>query len=330
MACRFFRKVYDLVIESDQELPGFTQVPDMASDWIFTIGDSPLGENGLTWVHEWIEPEKNAGKAVMACATSDKGYLLRFQGIADFSIDLDSKEIFGTPTNEDNPEGLVHLLLDQVIPRVLSHTGRPVLHASSVLLPDGSIIAFLGLSGKGKSTLAAAFHKSGYRVFSDDCLLVEKPAGQSPPAAIAAYPSLRLWSDSRERLFSDTVQFEQIAWYTQKRQHLMKDSVTALPPKALIAAIFILGDSPSKPQGKPIEIEVANGNRATVSLIESLFALDVNNKRRAVRDFGWAADLARSEMPIYVLNFYRKFSLLDDLVASVLEKVETMPSCNNG
>src|SRR5262249_8950886 len=49
-----------------------------------------------------------------------------------------------------------HLLLDQVLPLVLSHTGRLVLHASALDL-EGRGVAFVGSGGVGKSTLAASF-----------------------------------------------------------------------------------------------------------------------------------------------------------------------------
>jgi hypothetical protein len=85
-----------------------------------------------------------------------------------------------------------HLLLDQVLPRVLSLRGTLVLHASVVAGPGGAV-GFLGPSGAGKSTLAAALVRAGWWLLADDVLAVQEDADGA--RALPTYPCLRLWPD---------------------------------------------------------------------------------------------------------------------------------------
>lgn len=79
--------------------------------------------------------------------------------------------------------------------------GYLVLHGSCIEM-NGKGVLFTGISGVGKSTLAAAFHKKGYKIFTDDVCAVEiSPTGI--PMVIPAFPKLKLWKDAAERLGED-------------------------------------------------------------------------------------------------------------------------------
>ena len=90
-------------------------------------------------------------------------------------------------------ETLRHLLLDQVLPRLLAQRGQLVLHAGAVRAGSRAI-AFVGETGSGKSTLSGSFHVDGCPVLSDDGLLVTPEAGRA--LALPTYPSLRLWPEA--------------------------------------------------------------------------------------------------------------------------------------
>jgi hypothetical protein len=107
---------------------------------------------------------------------ADTGYLLRFPGLADFAST--GLEVTAWPAPGISGQTVEHLYLNQVLPLALSMQGKLVFHASAVEIGDGAI-AFMGESGKGKSTLAASFATSGYRFLTDDGLIVE--AGNDEP-----------------------------------------------------------------------------------------------------------------------------------------------------
>jgi hypothetical protein len=72
------------------------------------------------------------------------------------------------------------------------------LHASAVSSKDG-VVAFLGRSGEGKSSLAAYLAKRGFSVLADDVCLID--SGSSGPAmVIPTAPWLKLWRNSLEHL----------------------------------------------------------------------------------------------------------------------------------
>jgi hypothetical protein len=64
------------------------------------------------------------------------------------------------------------------------------LHAAAVII-SGKAVGFLGHSGHGKSTLAAAFTQANYPLLTDDILMVEEKDGAF--FARPGYPMMRLW-----------------------------------------------------------------------------------------------------------------------------------------
>ena len=68
------------------------------------------------------------------------------------------------------------LLFAQVLPLAAALTGRELFHASAVEL-DGGAVAFVGLSGAGKSSIAAHLVASGAGLVADDVLALERTRG---------------------------------------------------------------------------------------------------------------------------------------------------------
>jgi len=96
-------------------------------------------------------------------------------------------------------ETVCGLLLGPAFACLLHQRGHLVLHASAVAM-NGTAVAFLGESGKGKSTLAAALVSRGHRLLADDIL-----AGSSHDrvaAVIPGVPLMKLWPEA-ESVFDD-------------------------------------------------------------------------------------------------------------------------------
>ena len=66
------------------------------------------------------------------------------------------------------------------------------LHGSAVVI-DGRAYAFLGDSGVGKSTLAAALVHQGYPLVSDDVIATTARESDAAPLVMPAYPQQKLW-----------------------------------------------------------------------------------------------------------------------------------------
>lgn len=116
------------------------------------------------------------------------GYRIRFRGHGEFVVSpgLDSVEVHPGPP--DKHGFLPVLIAGSVMSFVLSLRGSTVLHASAVAV-DGAALAFIGQSGRGKSTLAAVMCLHGAELVTDDVLVVEP----GPPVmAVGGATELRL------------------------------------------------------------------------------------------------------------------------------------------
>lgn len=102
--------------------------------------------------------------------------VLRYPGLCDFTGD----RTFGDVTARPHPgadRGLIAVLAAGALLAVhLMLRHRLVLHASAVQL-DGHAVAFVGASGMGKSTLAAALCEHGCGLVADDVLRVDTDGG---------------------------------------------------------------------------------------------------------------------------------------------------------
>ena len=104
------------------------------------------------------------------------GFLVRFPGLADFELSTDGDRVTCSPAPNVSRTTTEHLYINQVLPLVLSKSGKLVFHGSAVELGT-DCIAFLAASGRGKSTLAASLAINGHRFLTDDGLLLDQVDG---------------------------------------------------------------------------------------------------------------------------------------------------------
>jgi hypothetical protein len=314
-------QIFDILVRSELPLSGLTRTEDRDCDWSISLPIGPIDEKSYVQTHEWMtRGVDDTPTVLMASATNGKHYLLKFPGLADFQIDFELRMIYCFAADGQTKATLVHLLQDQVIPRILSHQGRPVVHASSVLLPDGHAIAFLGSTGWGKSTLASGFYNAGLPVLSDDCFLLKWDLDNRCLMGVAAYPSLRLWPDTVEHSFPGSVDFSDVSGFSDKKQRFLESVAGGRPVP--VSAMFILDDPHQVPKRESIKIAPAGGNEAAIALVSSVFALDASDLSFAKRNFRWAGDLIRSHAPIFILDFPRDYLMLESVVGRVLEYMD--------
>jgi len=197
-----------------------------------------------------------------------------------------------------------------------------VMHASAVVLKDGRAVAFCGPSGRGKSTLAAAFYRAGHHLVTDDCLLLKNDDGVV--SAVPAYPSLRLWPDSVARFKTvkgENGRFEAMAHYSPKKQLLFEHAETSVSPQWLeLSALFVLTDSPAAGDTPQIRIGPLGGKLTIMSIIESLFALDMVSKHSVQTSFEVVRDVAGG-MPVFGLSYPREYKILPEVIDHVVSRL---------
>jgi hypothetical protein len=243
--------------------------------------------------------------------------LLRFPAYADFIVSADARNIHGYPRANCPPETMRHLLLNQVIPVVLSHLGKLVLHASACGTPQG-VIAFMGTTGMGKSTLAASFGLRGYPVLTDDCLLVEEQGQQI--VTVPSYPGLRLWPETVTALFDREPVLQRLAHYTDKKRLLFEQDHADGPH--FLRAIYVLVAPHNLQDTDGVTITPLTASEALLETVKHSFQLDITDRKKLGQAFRQYEGLAKS-VPFFSLGFPREHALLPSVILSVLNHLDS-------
>jgi hypothetical protein len=224
----------------------------------------------VAWFHEWRKPR---GPGWLAFGRIDGGYVLRFPALSDFVVNAAATRITALPAAGLPVATLRHLLIDQVLPLVASRHGHVALHASAVHLDGIGAIGFVGETGRGKSTLAAALAAVGAHIVTDDCLAIE---ARGPSLyAIPSYPGLRLWPRSPARAGLASSRARQVAHYSRK-QRVLSGAVFHRSP-APLRALFLL--SPRAGSGVAASMSRVGPRARLMGLLRHGYVLDVEDRR---------------------------------------------------
>lgn len=267
------------------------------------------------WRHQW---KSESGSANLSLARHRGGWLLRVPDLADFLIADDCRTLRVRAIAALDPDTLEHLLLEQVLPRVLAQQGGLMLHAGGVAI-DGRVALFIGESGRGKSTWSAVLQRQGHPVLSDDCVLV-RDRGRSI-RAVPTYPGLRLLPDMVERLYPNSPNLGRLAGYSDKRRLPVHHA--AMPPEGLeVAAIYLL-EGPAPEQANST-IETLSPSRSCIELTRNTFKLDPTDLRRNTELLARTATVAQ-RVPAFSLHYPRNVAALPAFAGRVAAHVGQQP-----
>ena len=118
----------------------------------------------------------------------------RAEGVLQASV-WGGREIVLEPNPEADPLYVSAVVTGELFSVVLRQRGLLVLHGSGVAR-DGRAVGFVGDSGWGKSTLAATLVERGWRLLTDDLLVVGGLDGAGAPTAVPTHPSMRLSAEA--------------------------------------------------------------------------------------------------------------------------------------
>ena len=126
-------------------------------------------------------------------------YLQRVPGVASFHVSH-GRDVIVEPAPGALPADIRAYLLSPIFSTLCYQAGMYSLHASSVRVGNG-VVAFLGHSGAGKSTMAAYLERRGCQVISDDiCLLDPRASDAGGTLVVPVAPALKLWRSALEQL----------------------------------------------------------------------------------------------------------------------------------
>ena len=306
-------RLFNAALACSFPLPGLPRIQVGEADIRIERGTGSPIDTGYDWLHSWREED---GELVLSCARRQyEGgavhYLLRFPELADFVVTGDTVTCHPLPGCRD--DSLRHLLLDQVIPRLWAHRGNLVLHASAVVLPDGSVVAFLGESGWGKSTLAAALQSRGCQLLSDDSISLGSEDGHA--LLTPSYTGLRLNDDSIAVLGLEGQTWSSVSHYSDKRRFdpATEEGTDATFP---LHTLYVLREP--EPLAD-ISMETVAGAKIVTTLIKRSFLLDVRDTTSAKQQLQQATSLLSAIPQVRTLAYPRDYRLLDSICTLLMQ-----------
>lgn len=269
----------------------------------------------LHWQHHWRDGED----VVLSLARQGADYWMQVPDQADFLLQFAPCRVLVSPDAASlDAATLEHLLVDQVLPRVLAQQGHLLVHAS-MLAVRGRHALFLGPSGWGKSTLAGLLQGRGHAVLSDDCVQLGAVGGR--PCVVPTYPSLRLYPDSLDAVFPDLAESTPVARYSEKRRVPMPPANIA-SSGAPVDALYLLGD-PAESAGS-IRITPLRPAEICLALIRHSFRLDLGDRVASARQLERCSEIART-VPAFRLDYPRDFTLHDELERAISGHLAALP-----
>ncbi|MFG6106853.1 hypothetical protein U2F10_31735 [Leptothoe sp. EHU-05/26/07-4] len=235
----------------------------------------------------------------------------RLRGIGDCWIS-DGKFITISPFDGVSYEMLSPNVLGGCMSIILRQRGFLVLHASSIAIQN-NVVAFLGHSGWGKSTLAAALHVHGHSVITDDVLAIDLESNGTPNV-VPSFPQCKLSPGAAVALGKDPATLAPLCSHLSKRAYNFQ---TGFQQEQLpLQSIYLLskGDSHS--------ITPLSFKDAFAYLVSHTRAMDVLRDNQSLKTHFQQCTQLLKQVSYY--RFTRKPGLeeLPDLVRMVEEHVQ--------
>jgi hypothetical protein len=234
--------------------------------------------------------------------------LLRIDGVASYLVSDGRRAIIERdPAAGD--DDVRAFLLGPVFGALLHQRDDLVLHGSAIGV-GGEGVAFLGSSGVGKSTLAAAFRNRGHPVLTDD-LCVVRPGAGGRMMIYPGFPQAKLWLDSLEKLDVSSEGLRRIRSKIEKRAVPLGKAFAPAPLP--VKKLYLLNPT-SRPELELLPVSgPAKFDILRCNTYRFRFLADVDAK---AGHFQLALQLAR-QVPVTVVVRPESSFCLDDLVTLI-------------
>jgi len=309
----YLYRIFDRQLASTIALPELPLAGSGEADMRFELLPVPPAAQGeLHWFHHWRDRK---GNIIVSCAHAGDGYCLRFHQLADFWVSANCRNISAHPVSAIPRETIRHLLLDQVMPRVMAHRGHAVIHGSANRVEDHAVL-FIGDSGAGKSTLAASLHRRGFPLLCDDCLCLQ--VNKDDVLAVPGYAGARLWPDSAEAVFMGELSSTPMAHYSKKQRLTLPEEHSVLRHQLPVKAIFLLDCCTPGDVAADISIRQLSGASLVVEMLKNAFQLDMSDREKVSDQFAGLGRVVASEVRFFSLKYPREHALIERVHEAVL------------
>jgi hypothetical protein len=318
-----FETALDFALPSAKSAPVFT-----VSETAWAVGPVGACEEAFSW-------ELKSGAKWLQVTKTASDYYLSFPGYVDVLVSRDAKRVLFHRGPGITWPTIEHLLVDHVIPLVLSLSGESVLHCSAVASRVGALV-FTGKTGQGKSTLAAALALRGCPLLSDDSLLL-RPAGREI-MAVPSYPSLRLWPEDTRHFEQLGAEISDVAQYTSKKRLRVDASHGSFAEKPVkTTALYILANAVAVPDGPlpqscpdadgdtPIAVRKLSAREVFMELVQNSIQMD-RVERVSLKSQSEKLAVLANAIPAFRLSYPHDHALLPKVVDAVVEHAASLES----
>jgi hypothetical protein len=244
---------------------------------------------------------------------------LFWQGVGSFLV-RGGTDVVVDPSPLVDQKLLRLFVLGPVLAVLLRQRGCLLLHASAVAVADKAVL-FVGSSGWGKSTMAAALHVRGHSLVTDDMavLWVE----ESHPVVLPSFPQLKLWPEVLLSLGEDPEKLPRWNPNLEKRVRSAAHELSSTPLP--IERIYVLDE------GEATEILPLSPQEAFVRLVRHTYGSDYG--MQTSMGVGSASHFAKctrlvDKVTVCSLQRRKSLSLLPNL-ARFIEKDLAQSTQNN-
>lgn len=303
--------VYGFRVRSAWPLPGFARSAACLAELGLVRGSASRFARAVVEARAIRPDERTWLRGVLL---DDGQTYLRWSKRFEFLVSADGRAIAARPLAPGSREAFHVYLLGQALSFALLKQGFDPLHATAVTI-DGAAVAFLGDTGYGKSTLAAAFLQSGHPLLTDD-LLVLSSGGDG----FVAHPGparIKLFPEIARKLLGPHARGALVAKTTPKR-------VIPLPPDranasaAPLQAIYVLSTPDTR--STSVAIRRVSKRQACLALLRNAFNTAVTDPQRLSRQFAFAWNVA-SRVPIKRISYPRTIGSLASVRDAILADV---------
>lgn len=229
----------------------------------------------------------------------------------------DGQLIALSPNPEVSEDVLRLHILGSAMGILLYQRGLLPIHASAVQVGDHAV-AFMGMWGAGKSTMAAAMHVQGYPLLTDDIVAISLN-GPSPTIA-AGFPQMKLWPDTVTIFGDEPTALAPVLPDEEKRKKTLTDA--ASPQKLPLRSIYLLEDGPS-PQIEQLPAKMAFFELLT-NWYGARFGADFLNNMERKELFSQTSQLVQ-RIPLFALIRPNALEQLPALVQMIAQHSMSLP-----
>lgn len=232
----------------------------------------------------------------------------------DFAIDNAGTSVWCAWSDVGTLEQAIISLTGPVLGFILRLRGTVCLHASGIVCGDDTAFAICGVSGAGKSSLAAAFSSSGLQILTDDIMPLY--FNQEVLMAKAGYPRINLFPDAYqyiEKIPSDLPRLSEN--WDKCYLDLHKYARFSCRKETELKTVYILDWSSHNPVN---EIQTLTPSRALSLLAANTYYTELLNTQLRKQEFSFLGRVVE-KIPVRQLRPVNNMRLIRQLADTILE-----------